>query len=70
MFGSRQRGLNAYHLDRKQVWRIVKNAPEIVEIDVNLSSLTLAQSCFSQFRARNSVAIGQRISGALAYCDD
>jgi integrase/recombinase XerD len=44
VFRSRQRGLNGYHLGRKQVWRIVKNAAERVGIDVNVSPHWLRHS--------------------------
>lgn len=37
VFRSRQRGLNGYHLSRKQVWRIVKAAAKKVGIDAPVS---------------------------------
>lgn len=44
VFRSRQKGLNGYHLSRKQVWRIVKQAAIRVGIDVEVSPHWLRHS--------------------------
>ena len=44
VFRSRQRGLNGYHVSRKQVWRIVRRAAERAGIDLKVSPHWLRHS--------------------------
>jgi integrase/recombinase XerD len=44
VFRSRQKGLNGYHVSRKQVWRIVKEAAKRVGIEVEVSPHWLRHS--------------------------
>jgi integrase/recombinase XerD len=44
VFRSRQRGLNGYHVSRKQVWRVVKQAAIRARIDLEVSPHWLRHS--------------------------